>query len=270
MTQEELSAIYSAAQGVIDKYADESSSSYGKEQEAKKYGAKPSGREGPSKEERSLSRQIQREVKRALATGRTERLNEALKAQQNQKNYTDNNSPSSSIYQSPAQNEPPKISRITPPPRPPLPPTETKVKDTFDGSGGSNGIQPWDLLLISNNKIKVQAGTLNSILPSNWNQEFAVGTGLHYAKAVITTDGEAITKVEIQINTQAPVAQKPQEFSIDSKIEYLFGLFASGQVYRVIGDGHISLPTRTWLVTSASPPAAAGQSPYDIYYLLGP
>ena len=101
------------------------------------------------------------------------------------------------------------------------------------------------------------------------DQECA-GTGLFYAKAVVATDGEAITGVTIVINDTAPTVQEPVEFGIASSVEYLFGLFSEGQVYRVIGAGHIVLPTRTWLVTSADPVAAPGESPYDIYYLLGP
>jgi hypothetical protein len=93
---------------------------------------------------------------------------------------------------------------------------------------------------------------------------------LFYAKAVIATDGEAITGVTIVINETAPTVQEPVEFGIASSVEYLFGLFSEGQAYRVIGAGHIVLPTRTWLVTSAAPAASPGESPYDIYYVLGP
>lgn len=142
--------------------------------------------------------------------------------------------------------------------------------------------QPWDLIAVvdpdadpedenPNYLVTVRPGTLNGILPSNWDiEETLPSTGLHYAKAVIATDGEAITSVTIEIDTSAPTVQDPQEFGIDNPIEYLFGLFAEGQVYRVIGAGHISLPTRTWLVTSADPAASPGESPYDIYYVLGP
>lgn len=146
--------------------------------------------------------------------------------------------------------------------------------------GSSAPRQPWDLIATpdpeseSENppyKITVRPGTLNGILPSNWEiEEEVAGTGLFYAKAVIATDGEAITGVTIAIDTTEPTAQEPQKFGIESEIEYLFGLFAEGQVYRVIGPGHISLPIRTWLVTSADPAASPGESPYDIYYVLGP
>ena len=119
--------------------------------------------------------------------------------------------------------------------------------------------------------VRVRPGTLNGILPTNWDiEEECAATGLFYAKAVIATDGEAITGVTIVINGTAPAVQQPVEFGIENPVEYLFGLFSEGQVYRVIGAGQIVLPTRTWLVTSADPVAAPGESPYDIYYLLGP
>jgi len=138
--------------------------------------------------------------------------------------------------------------------------------------------QPWDLIATpdpdstSENppyKIRVQPGTLNGILPSNWDEEFtAQPTGLHYAKAVITTDGEAITGVTIEINTTAPTEQQPQLFAIEQSIEILFGLFAEGQAYRVIAPGDIRLRSVPWLVTSPNTPRDFGELPYDIYYQL--
>jgi hypothetical protein len=161
--------------------------------------------------------------------------------------------------------------------------THISIKQT-SGGGTSTPItrQPWDLIAQVDPDadpedenppylVRVQPGTLNGILPSNWDEEFErAGTGLHYAKAVITTDGEAITGVTIAIDTTEPAAQEPQEFGIAAEVEYLFGLFAEGAVYRVIGAGHIVLPNRTWLVASAEPSASPGESPYDIYYVLGP
>jgi hypothetical protein len=143
-------------------------------------------------------------------------------------------------------------------------------------------IQPWDLQARVDPDadpedetppylVRVRPGTANGILPSNWDEEFEYpGTGLWYAKAVLATDGEAITGVTIVMNGTAPTVQQPVEFGIATSVEYLFGLFSQGSVYRVIGAGQIVLPTRTWLVTSANPVAAPGESPYDIYYLLGP
>ena len=137
--------------------------------------------------------------------------------------------------------------------------------------------QPWDIIprRDANNEnqylLTVRPGTLNGILPSNWDDEFTcAATGLFYAKAVVGTDGQSITGVTIAIDEDAPVSQEPVKFGLASSVEYLFGLFSNGAAYRVIGAGHITLPARTWLVTNASPAAQPGQSPYDAYYLLGP
>jgi hypothetical protein len=150
------------------------------------------------------------------------------------------------------------------------------------GSSTPATIQPWDLVARVDPDadpedetppyiIRVRPGTLNGILPSNWDEEFeCAGTGLHYAKAVVATDGEAITGLTIAVDTTEPTVQEPVEFGIEAEIEYLFGLFTEGQVYRVIGAGHITLLPAQWLVISADPPAAPGESPYDIYYVLGP
>ena len=150
------------------------------------------------------------------------------------------------------------------------------------GTSSAATTQPWDLQAQVDPDaapenpappylVRVRPGTLNGILPSNWDiEQSCAATGLFYAKAVITTDGEAITGVTIEIDGTAPTVQQPVEFGIASSIKYLFGLFSEGAVYRVIGAGHIVLPTRTWLVTSADPEASPGESPYDIYYVLGP
>jgi hypothetical protein len=151
------------------------------------------------------------------------------------------------------------------------------------GAGGTPITrQPWDLIASVDPAadpkntnppyfVRVRPGTLNGILPSNWDKEFkCAGKGLHYAKAVIATDGEVVTGVTIAIDTTAPASQEPQEFAIARKVEYLFGLFAEGAVYRPIGAGHITLAPRVWLTTSADPAASPGESPFDIYYNLMP
>ena len=147
--------------------------------------------------------------------------------------------------------------------------------------------QPWDLIARSDPDadpedenppylVTVRPGTLNGFLPSNYDTEGAngsvdvpcLGTGLYYAKAVITTDGQAITEVEVKIDTDAPIEQQPQPYALEETIEYLFGLFSEGQVYRVIAPGQITLRPEQWLVTAVDPPAAPGEAPYTIYYRL--
>jgi hypothetical protein len=116
--------------------------------------------------------------------------------------------------------------------------------------------------------VTVRPGTINGVLASNWDEEFECSsTGVHYAKAVIATDGKAITGVTIDIDTIAPSEQQPQKFGIESSIEYLFGVFSGGASYNVLSQSITLLP-RLRLVTSADPAAAPGQSPFDLWYEL--
>jgi hypothetical protein len=141
--------------------------------------------------------------------------------------------------------------------------------------------QPWDIIATPDPDadpedenppyiLRVRPGTLNGILPSNWDiEEEIAGTGLFYAKAVIATDGEAVTGVTIEIDGTPPAIQEPVEFGVQTNIEYLFGLFTEGTAWRVIGSGQIQLSPRAWLVGDAVNPEP-GVSPYTIYYYLGP
>jgi hypothetical protein len=137
--------------------------------------------------------------------------------------------------------------------------------------------QPWDLVITTDPEseseppaylVSVRPGTLNGILPSNWNIEQPIEADdedLYYAKAVIATDGQDITGVTIEIDTTAPEIATAGLFSVPASIDYLFGLYQSGQVYRVIGGGHIVLSPEVWL-TVERVGALPGELPYELYY----
>ena len=134
--------------------------------------------------------------------------------------------------------------------------------------------QPWDLLAQVDPDadpedptppylVRVRPGTLNGILPTNWDIEEEVsGTALIYAKAVVATDGEGITGVTIVINGTAPTVQAPQEFGVSNPVEYLFGLFLQGATYRVIGAGHITISPKLWLTTERQTLPEPGELPF--------
>jgi hypothetical protein len=157
--------------------------------------------------------------------------------------------------------------------------THISIKQT-PGGGTPITRQPWDLIASVDPDgnpenenppylVRVQPGTLSGFLPSNWDEEFeCAGTELHYAKAVITTDGQDITGVTIGIDTDPPPPQSLQEFAIEGEIEYLFGLFLEGAVYRVIAGGDIDLSPRVFITTSKDPPAQPGELPYVLWYRL--
>jgi hypothetical protein len=142
------------------------------------------------------------------------------------------------------------------------------------GTSTPSTIQPWDLQARVDPAadpedatppylVRVRPGTLNGILPTNWDIEEEVsGTALIYAKAVVATDGEGITGVTIVINGTAPTVQAPQEFGISNPVEYLFGLFLQGAVYRVIGAGHITISPKLWLTTERQTLPEPGELPF--------
>ena len=151
------------------------------------------------------------------------------------------------------------------------------------GGGGSTApstAQPWDLMVTIDSEseadpkpwlVSVRPGTLNGILPSNYTSQTTVSgsnTNLHYAKAVVATDGQAITGVTIEIDENAPPLQTPQAFGISNPVKYLFGLFLAGTVYRVIGDGHITISPKLWLTTERQTAPAAGDLPFRQFFTL--
>jgi hypothetical protein len=140
--------------------------------------------------------------------------------------------------------------------------------------------QPWDLIARVDPDAnpadenppylaRVQPGALNGFLPTNWDDEFELaGTGLHYAKAIVATDGQAMTGVTIEIDTSAPTTQAPQEFGIVSSIEILFGLFLEGSAYRLIGPGNIAASPKLWITTERQTPPAPGEIPFSQYFFF--
>lgn len=157
--------------------------------------------------------------------------------------------------------------------------THISIKKSV-GGGTATAREPWDLLAqvdpaaAPENEtppylVRVRAGTLNGILPTNWDEEFeCAGSGLHYAKAVVATDGQAITGVTIAIDVSGPATQTPVVFGVANPVEYLFGIFLEGAVYRVIGDGHISISPKLWLTTERASPPAAGDLPFRQFFTL--
>ena len=151
---------------------------------------------------------------------------------------------------------------------------------SISGSSTPATTSPWDLVARIDPDaapenpnppylVRVRPGTLNGILPTNWDiEQECAATGLFYAKAVVATDGEAITGVTIVINGTAPTVQTPVEFGVSNPVEYLFGLFLEGSVYRVIGGGHITISPKLWLTTEKQTLPEPGELPFLQYFTL--
>jgi hypothetical protein len=160
--------------------------------------------------------------------------------------------------------------------------TRISALDSFvsGGGGGASARQPWDLVPRVDPGadpedenppylVKVRPGTLNGFLPTNWDEEFQCqSSGTHFAKAIVATDGRDQTGVTIEINTNAPSSQIPQEFGIQTSIEIVFGLFAEGASYRTIGPGNIPASPKLWLTTQRQEPPEPGELPFSQYFLF--
>jgi hypothetical protein len=157
--------------------------------------------------------------------------------------------------------------------------TEITVAPQRGGGGTPTTRLPWDLIARPDPEstsetppylVTVQPGMLSGFLAVNWDDEFTCNaTGLYYAKAVVSTDGSAITQVEIQIDTNAPVQQSPELWAVPATVEYLFGMFTEGTIYRTIGPSHIEISPKVWITTEKAALPAPGELPYDYYYVLG-
>jgi hypothetical protein len=139
--------------------------------------------------------------------------------------------------------------------------------------GGVGGISPWDLVVTRNKdggfKVTVIPGLLNNFLAKNWDiEKILTGDELHYAKAVVKTNGKNITDVNIQIDTSPPPIQEALPWSIQENIVILFGLFRSGSPFRTIPIGQIVVWPRVWIRAIKPEAAQAGEMPYDEYFYL--
>jgi hypothetical protein len=148
--------------------------------------------------------------------------------------------------------------------------TRISALDAFAPSIAFNRPRPWDLITTDSTEssvtLKVNPGTINGILPSNFADQFTVSkNSTSYAKLLITTDGRSFTSVEIEIDSSPPSTQVPEKFATPSEVEWLFGVYYEGVAFNLTGGENITATSRQWLVTSA-PIASPGESPFEIYF----
>jgi hypothetical protein len=163
--------------------------------------------------------------------------------------------------------------------------TRISALDSFvsgSGGGAATAPQPWDLISRRDPEsdpenpsylVTVRPGTVNSVLPSNWQTEGEAkdvqcnNSDLYYGKAVIATDGTDITGVTVALDTSPPEFQQATASGFAESVEYLFGLFYEGVAYRLAPPGQIKLDSSLWMITDKESPSP-GASPYIFHYLL--
>lgn len=142
------------------------------------------------------------------------------------------------------------------------------------GSGGSAPSPlPWDITVENSTEnsytLKIQPGTLAGVLPSNWDAEFtATADDLYYGIAKVTTDGQFVTGVEIDIADTPPQLQPPVKFGLAEDIDILFGLFKEGVSYNLTGGQNIDVWARNILTTTPETQPEPGMPAFDLWFRL--
>ena len=140
-------------------------------------------------------------------------------------------------------------------------------KLTYSLGGGSGGSypQPFDVSSSPNGEssisLTVRPGTVNGVLPNNWNSEsFSVSnTGNFYGYVVCATDGNSITSVSLSFGNESAYnpSQTPVSGGLPTSFQYAFCFISDGQVYRIMGGGSII----AWGTTSYSKDKETALSP---------
>jgi hypothetical protein len=111
-----------------------------------------------------------------------------------------------------------------------------------------------------------RAGTINSLLPSNYLTGVAVpATGTKYLVLTCTASNGEITAATFSADATAPAAIVPFAGQPPTSFKILIGVVIDGALVQVWGCGNIqALGVESFRVQKGAP--VAGQVPYDVYY----
>jgi len=105
--------------------------------------------------------------------------------------------------------------------------------------------KPFDIVSRVNESEQIEIilwpGTINGIMPSNiftWTTVDATSTW--YAKALVTTDGSAVTGATIKIDNTAATAQTATLNSLPTVVQVLIGVYGLGTAYN-IKNGNVTM-----------------------------
>lgn len=114
--------------------------------------------------------------------------------------------------------------------------------------------------------ITFRAGTINSLLPSNYLTGVTVPqAGTRYIVLDVTVTSGAITAAAFAADTTAPDAIAPFAGEPPTSFKVLIGVCINAKLFRVWGCGNIqAVPVEAFRLQKATP--VAGQVPYDVYY----
>jgi hypothetical protein len=156
--------------------------------------------------------------------------------------------------------------------------TTLEVRRSSGGIAAAVEPKPWDILdltgvgeptdgIFSSYTATVQPGLINGITANNMMDDFSVDPTLTYWTADCTTDGKAITYVEISTSTTAPDPQSAGMNVLPTNFSVLFGITFNGISYRTIGTGNPTATSSLVLMTDKVSPPPPGMPTQDGWYI---
>jgi hypothetical protein len=122
--------------------------------------------------------------------------------------------------------------------------------------------------------VTVRPGTINTLLPSGilsgggLTENTIPKDQLRYVVLEASSDGQQITTASVSVESSAPSAQTPEIFGLPSSAKFLLGLVYNSNVFQVQFT-NLVVAGKQQFIASKSSPAAAGELPYEIYYVWG-
>jgi hypothetical protein len=142
------------------------------------------------------------------------------------------------------------------------------------GEGGASQY-PWDIVAYPDPystanprpyKAKIVPGTIGGILPSNYDIELAVGTGLKYAIVDCSTNGEAVTSATISFTSTFPSSISATADKAPTSFKVCFGMIDkqgndAPKVFNFWKRSPSAVPNAAYVTANSTP-----TTPHTFYY----
>lgn len=134
---------------------------------------------------------------------------------------------------------------------------------------------PWDIVAYPDPnstssdppyKAKIVPGTIGGILPSNYDEELNVGTGLKYGIVDCTTNGEGVTSATISFESSFPSQISATADKAPTSFKVCFGMVnkeadKAPEVYNFWKRSPSAVPNAAYVIGSTTP-----TTPHKFYY----
>lgn len=136
--------------------------------------------------------------------------------------------------------------------------------------GGGTSNHPFKITSVAQGEeqyvIRVNAGTINGILPSNWSNDFTVEIETYYVVLNVSASSNQIVSSMLSIDSSPPQnEQAPVKWGLPSEFKVVVGIVLGSRVWQVVFNNLSYISSKRITTNRESP--QAGQLPYDNWYV---